>query len=497
MPKHSALGRPSSTSSRSFTKSLFVRIIQLVGCFALVLHLYILGFVVTDSRGDPTTIQQHDKPSISRRTRQQQNNNATATIAYAISLIKCGDHQSNDAGLVDAALVMRHSIHLTSIRNPSSGSRYDYKMYALVHKQAVQCSSVLKNAGFQVVVIEESPVKPSDIRGEYLRNNIELEWCCGSDEFIKLYATTLPEPVVVHTDIDFVFLKPMDHLFDAILFPKDSPQGQAARASIQLERPEEADSLPDKIDAFITRDWPQVIPGRKALYQAGFVVAGHNPDLLQEAIDIVKEGDFKEGYELRNGWSSAGYGGFVGAMAMQGLMAYYYDIVRPNTAVELNQCRFNHMGMDVRYRHPPNFYSRKKKKVGRCRTNRDECEDCMTTNVNLIYNVHFTQCRKPWNCIGIGHAGGRIPGGPPATAIDTDAGNFDHCMELVEKWHSLRSDLEKAMYALTKDKTVMRGVLGLHKREIFHGHCTGEGGSNYTQIQARPGTFERMEELYR
>lgn len=31
-------------------------------------------------------------------------------------------------------------------------------------------------------------------------------------------------------------------------------------------------------------------------------------------------------------------------------MAYFYDVVRPNTAVELNQCRFNHMGMDVRYR---------------------------------------------------------------------------------------------------------------------------------------------------
>lgn len=118
------------------------------------------------------------------------------------------------------------------------------------------------------------------------------------------------------------------------LFSKDSPQGKAARISIPLERPEE--SLPDKIDAFITRDWPQVgscagylstvhlsrqlkqtwlpqvIPGRKALYQAGFLVARHNPELLQELIEIVREGNYKEGYGLHNGWGSGGYGGFVG-----------------------------------------------------------------------------------------------------------------------------------------------------------------------------------------
>ena len=86
--------------------------------------------------------------------------------------------------------------------------------------------------------------------------------------------------------------------------------GRKARARIPLERPEE--SMPDRIEAFITRDWPQVIPGRKALYQAGFVVARHNPEVLQEAINIVRKGDFKEGYSLHNGWGSAGYGGFVG-----------------------------------------------------------------------------------------------------------------------------------------------------------------------------------------
>ncbi len=63
--------------------------------------------------------------------------------------------------------------------------------------------------------------------------------------------------------------------------------------------------------------------------------------------DRIKEGNYTEGSSRSNGWGGAGYGSFVGAKAMQGLMAYYYDLIRPNNAVELNQCRFNHMGMNV------------------------------------------------------------------------------------------------------------------------------------------------------
>ena len=120
----------------------------------------------------------------------------------------------------------------------------------------------------------------------------------------------------------------------------------------------------------------------------------------------------------------------------------------------------------------------------------------MTTRVSDIYNVHFTQCRKPWNCVSVGHGGGRVPGGPPGTHIDTDAGNLEHCVELVKKWHELRLDLENTVVALTQDKSVLNGVRGNHKRDIFCGHCFGEGGSNYTRIQGLPATFERMQELY-
>ena len=62
-----------------------------------------------------------------------------------------------------------------------------------------------------------------------------------------------------------------------------------------------------------------------------------------------------------------------------GFVAYFYDKIRPGTAVELNQCRYNHMGMDVLYRHQPNFRSGLPG-VGGCRNGAKECEDCMVTD---------------------------------------------------------------------------------------------------------------------
>lgn len=295
-------------------------------------------------------------------------------------------------------------------------------------------------------------------------------------------------PAVVHVDIDFAFLQPMDELFDAILYPKESELGQAARNKIARERP--TDAWPDQIDAFLTRDWPQVVPGRIAGYQAGFIVVRPDESVFQELTDIVKKGDYVPGFAHTNGWGGLGYGGFVGAMAMQGLMAYYYDHIRPNTAVELNQCRYNWMGMDVRYRAPPNF-NRRNSRVGMCRNNRDECEDCMVTPLESIKSVHFTECRKPWNCVGIG-----VKGGARGTAIDTSAGSYDKCMAVITKWHWLRSDFEIKLFALTSDERLREASSQLYKPEIFQGHCAGEGGENYSEINATDATLAMVPKLY-
>ena len=421
--------------------------------------------------------------------------NATKTVAYAVSFIKCKSENSNAANLVDASLVLRHSIHNISVRNPNSGSKYDYKMYAIVHKHAEACSQSIKRAGFEVIVVDP-PVLRSEIRGDLLRKRVGGAFCCGEHEFVKLYAyNKFPEELFVHTDIDFAFFKPMDHLFDAMLFDKDSKEGKLARSKIERER--DTDEWPDRIDAFITRDWHQVAPNKYPPgYQAGFVVGRRNPQVFDEVIEIIKEGNYSKGWGWTSGWGGKGYGGYVGAMAMQGLMGYYYDHIRPNTAVELNQCRYNHMGLDIRYNGPKRWG-----KKGMCRNNHkdDVCEDCMVTEPELIYSAHYTQCRKPWACIAVGFPGGKKPNSTHRYdfAIDTNDCILDHCMMLLEKWHFVRHDLETKLWNLTGDDSILQeGRNGTYRSDVFLGHCTEDGKDGYIKLSGKEESYARFHELY-
>jgi hypothetical protein len=303
------------TSRRKNFRCTFVNFVK-VSVVGWLLYSILSAYHFTpnylkDSSADNNIILDGD-PKISGNAENAKNN---IVVAYAVSFIKCGDTKgSNAAGLVDASLILRHSIHQISSRNPSSRSKYDYKMYAIIHKQAEQCSSKLRDVGFETIVVD-SPIRDKEIKGEYLKKKIHREWCCGSDEFIKLHAYNLPHEVIVHVDIDYAFYKPMDHLFDAIVYDKDSAEGQKARGMLELERPGE--KLPDKIGAFITRDWAQVAPGKfPPAYQAGFLVARRDPTIMPEMIEIVREGNYTDGWGYGRGWSGSGHGGY-------GKSAYY------------------------------------------------------------------------------------------------------------------------------------------------------------------------------
>ncbi len=80
------------------------------------------------------------------------------------------------AGLLDAALVLQHSIHQVLVHNhPHSNSKYDYKMYALVYPQVVKCSRPLSQAGF-ILMVKDLSVQQADIEGEFLCKHIYCEW---------------------------------------------------------------------------------------------------------------------------------------------------------------------------------------------------------------------------------------------------------------------------------------------------------------------------------
>ena len=72
----------------------------------------------------------------------------------------------------------------------------------------------------------------------------------------------------------------------------------------------------------------------------------------------------------------------------------------------------------------------------------------------------------------------------------------EHCLELIKKWHDVRTDLEDKLFSLTKDKSISGGQAGSHRSDIFQGHCSGEGGESYIQIQGAKESFLKIPALY-
>jgi len=397
-------------------------------------------------------------------------------VAYSFSVISCN---YGLASLRDAALILQHSIHKVSVRNAESGSKYDYRLYALLHPQALKCSDFLTDMGVNVVLVDP-PVQTSEITNSFLRDHIKREKCCGADEFIKLHAYTLPHEIIVHVDIDFAFYKPMDHLFDSIWYSWNSTEGENSRRMLQLERPEEYGNLPDQIGAFMTKTWVQVAPGKMpAGFQAGFLVTRRDPQSLEDMTKIIKNDTFVNGFGWNAGWGGKGYAGFKGAMAMQGLVSYYYDHHRTNWAVELNQCRFNHQGMDIMFRAGPNFF-RSHTGRGGCRNGQASCEDCMITDFDKIYSAHYTTCGKPWECRTL-----------PNTMLYT---NTEHCFLLQSHWHKLRKNFEEQLFNITGDNLLLQNRHGEVKTDIFFGHCDVQDG--YLPILANKETLQKLKTLY-
>ena len=364
--------------------------------------------------------------------------NAKATIAYAISLTGC----DGDGLHVQGAAVLGHSIRLNSAANPQSTSQYGYKLFMFVHPDAVSCAKPFGDVGFEILV-RDTPVNVTDIRGEFLRTHVHKIGCCGEKEYLKLYSYQMTDyPAVVHFDMDCVLLRPLDDLFDAII---EGPQSAGAKnLPVMFGNP-----LPEKIDAFFTRDYNMINPGKKYPgFQGGFLVVRPSQEAFQEYREVILEGNFVGG----QGWNGT-FGGYWGAQQIQGLCSYYYDGIHPGTAVELNRCYYNQM-----------VDSPVKKETGKCRDGREECQDCRETEVEKIYSAHFTQdCGKPWDC-------------------RTNLRPL--CRELVKAWHTRRRKWDNFT---SGDLTVPALPTGNMSPETFLGNCKGAGARNYIPFQLLDG----------
>lgn len=330
-------------------------------------------------------------------------------VGYAVSVTGCGDEF-----LADGAAVLKHSVHLNSVHNPKSTSRYSYKMIAIVHPTAVSCSSDLETMGYEILV-RDTPVAVSDIEGRYLRERVGHNGCCGEKEFVKLWAYTLTQfSMVVHLDVDTLILRPLDDLFDAMASSSASGDAPSRHADLRImfDAP-----IPPRIDAFFTRDYNMVRPPKKVGMQGGFLVLRPSVSTFDEYKSIVRRGDFR----YNGGWGGSGYGDFYGGMTVQGIVPYFYDVVRPNTAVELDRCYYNTMADNPRTgRTVDNVVS------GECRDGTTDCKDCREIDVGEIKTAHFTLCQKPWHC----------------TRMNPDLLQEGLCRNLQREWFKVRVDLE-------------------------------------------------------
>lgn len=407
-----------------------------------------------------------------------------ATVAHVVSLIKCS---KSVTGFLDAAAVFRHSIHLQSFA--TGKSKYAYQMYAIVHEQCRDHGAILERLGY-IVLIKASPVQVSEIKGKWYREHVEHENCCGSAEFIKLYAYELTShEIVVHWDMDVAVLAPMDDLYDAMLFSRDSPEGKAARGRLELQHPEVP--LPDQIDAYFTRDVTSAQPWEKHQgVQGGFVVARPSLEVLKTYIEFIRLGNYTGGRGDGSGWNAMGYGGFQGAMAYQGVVAFFYDYYRPNTAVELAVCRWNQVVADVFWRGPQrmehHMQCREYPKDGNHAANIN-CEDCRTTPIDLVKTVHYTACKKPWEC-ALPHP--RVPKDKSQVYRLSHLTNITTCGLLFRKWFELRNDLEQQLQKFDVEPAKHDGPFN---PEYFMGYCSGVGG--YIPMNPPPERFD-MKQIY-
>lgn len=207
--RRSVGGTPNRSSRYHLRRIFLTAIIFIFGFYILSLRRFFI--VIKNNNGNKSPASQSYIGNGPPPPDQAKNNDASslakypgeidgepvAVIAHAISLIKCSKG-SSVTGFLDAAAILRHSIHKNSIHyKPTNNntlakppSRYSYKMYGIVHTSCQDHAKVLERLGYEILV-RDHPVKKEDIKGEWLRNHIEAENCCGSAEFIKLYGTLL------------------------------------------------------------------------------------------------------------------------------------------------------------------------------------------------------------------------------------------------------------------------------------------------------------------
>jgi hypothetical protein len=193
-----------------------------------------------------------------------------------------------------------------------------------------------------------------------------------------------------------------------------------------------------------------VSPGRPVKpIQGGFVVLRPDLAVYNEFVSIVRQGDFRD----NGGWGGK-TGKFWGAMTFQGIMPYYYQVLHPGRALELNWCVYDNMCSPSRDKGVDND-----EPIGNCYTGQPDCEDCRNRPVEEVVLTHFTVCIKPWTCQL--HAPDKIEN--------------RLCRKFHHAWFEARSEMEQSWGRKGWGP-------GNFDRDHFFGFCTSFGQKGYQWI---------------
>jgi hypothetical protein len=309
------------------------------------------------------------------------------SIAFTITITSCPPNATYVT--IDGPAVLSHSIHLLhSNLNHSKSSNYrNYSLYAIIHPDAEACTRHLPKFGYKRL-IRYLPFKIRKIKSLEYRRFIELNGCCGSREFLKLWAYTLVQHnVVVQLDVDGFLNLPLDPLLDVMLKQKYFSSSDIDTSEKFLEPRFRLHPWFEKlsgIDFAFTRDYYQQskITTDRQRYgvQGGFLVLRPSWDIFQDMTRLLLEGNYTE----VKGWARSYFGGYYGSPQIQGFLSYYYATFHPYRAIELNRCYYNTILDD------PHDIS------GRCKSGLVTCQVCYDVPLSEMFFIHLTLCWKPW-----------------------------------------------------------------------------------------------------
>ncbi len=361
------------------------------------------------------------------------------TVAYVLTLTTCDPPRDNaqnffpyspnqpkdDDTFRDFAVMLRAMIHAQSYQNLSSGSRYDYKMHAIIHPQAKRCSGtdrsvVLQNLGYHVSV-QSSPLDIYRLKGfDDAAKEILQEVNDDSDilaDLTRLHAYQLEEyDAVVMVDFDTLVLGTVDEELDLIV--DDKNDGASVGSS--------------SVDAVFSWEHVPLMrhPEAKAsVINLSFFVLRPSRQMYKLLVATIKKAPFS----AKKGWGATGRGPFPGWITTQGFLTYFYDEVRNGAKVEMNQCSFGNTA------EPSSTMLITNGGPVDCDSSPDssnQCNDCSKSTLDQVRVADLSFCLAPWEC-----------GGETASTDNLMSGL---CRQYSKKWFGGRLQMEDVHPQLQK-----------------------------------------------